>query len=414
MLLLDEIKNLREQADFRRDKEFIEFSKDFELFLKVHSKEMNVNCDSSDLEPIKKLFEPYMATNSNKKFENYAKLDNERTMFILSYLTELQTNHFIDYERFFDRNFSLRAKMERLDKKIQEEKYQIYKEIVQKNGLFENIGTNNARNLVDYINTFDLDYSNRQPFAKKIDNFADEFSEMNDKDLNMKSIKSFITKYENRNLQEQESVAVSQGKFSKDKNDADEKLQLSQELENEIADAYSLTNEISDFKKSIKKFKDIMNQDGFAMPEMKSVEPVDSRLKGVVISAQQMIDFIKDEKLIEFPFTRESTLNNVAFVNDFKKTLKSMPNAEIKKLIALVRQKNQALRKEIAELNIEQTQLETDLQRELINNQKLTDYKDAVLPKDNDRQDVDSYDSQQQKSAESDEIIQKNSKRLRR
>lgn len=406
MLLLDEVKNLREQAEFRRDREFIEFAKDFELFLKANSKKMNVNCDSSDLEPIKKLFEPYIATNNDKKFENYAKLDNERTMFILSYLTELQTNHFIDYDRFFSKNFSLQAKMERLDKKIQEEKYQIYKDIVQKNGVFENMGTSNARNLIDYINTFDLDNTNRQPFAKKIDNFADEFSKINDKNLNMQNIKSFISKYENKNLQEQKSVKVSQ-----EKDDADEKLQLSQKLEDEIAEAYSLTNEIGDFKKSIKKLTDLMKKDEFAMPEMKSIEPVDSRLKGAVISAQQMIDFIKDETLIEFPFTRESSLSNFAFVNDFKKTLKSMPNAEIKKLIALVRQKNQALRKEITELNIEQTQLETDLQRELINNQKLTDYKDAVLPKEKSEPDT---DSQQQSNAESDEIIQKNSKRLRR
>lgn len=47
MLLLDEIKNLKEQARFSRDNEFIEFSNDFELFLKSHSKEVNVGINSN-------------------------------------------------------------------------------------------------------------------------------------------------------------------------------------------------------------------------------------------------------------------------------------------------------------------------------------------------------------------------------
>lgn len=365
MLLLDTIKILKEQAKFTKDSEFIDFANNFETFLRSHN-DMNINRDSSDLEPIKNLFTPYIS--KDKQFDKYEKLDNEQAMFYLSYLTELQTNHFINYTRFYKNNFSLEAKMMRFDKKIQEEKIKIYEEMLQKGGVFENIGVNNARNLIDYLNSFDLDNSQRQKFGAKIDDFDKYFSQMDDKQA--KSFMASMKPSQNKNSAKEISNEASNNQIEDTEN-----AKLVDEVVNELTYTSSFSDEIDQKNKSIEHLKKIKNSDEMIAPQQ---EPMNFFTQKAVISTQQVIDFIKNEELIEFPFPAESTVQDDAFMVNFKNSLKKMPNDQLRQMITSLRNKNAILRQQISELDIEENQLHIDLRNELINNQKLSEYKEIA------------------------------------
>ena len=67
-----------------------------------------------------------------------------------------------------------------------------------------------------------------------------------------------------------------------------------------------------------------------------------------------MLSFIKDKENTQFPFSKEETLNNKFFMLDFNKQLKRMSVQEIQKLIDNIKAKNEALRKEIEEIDEQQ------------------------------------------------------------
>ena len=85
-----------------------------------------------------------------------------------------------------------------------------------------------------------------------------------------------------------------------------------------------------------------------------------------------MLSFIKDKENTQFPFSKEETLNNKFFMLDFNKQLKRMSVQEIQKLIDNIKAKNEALRKEIEEIDEQKINLMKELKGELIDNQKLS------------------------------------------
>lgn len=91
------------------------------------------------------------------------------------------------------------------------------------------------------------------------------------------------------------------------------------------------------------------------------------------VSPQDMISYIKDEKNIMFPFRKQDTLENPAFLSAFYAHLDTKSNQELESLIAQVRAKNEALRAELKGLQ-EQNKTNTQeiLQKELQKNANLS------------------------------------------
>lgn len=91
------------------------------------------------------------------------------------------------------------------------------------------------------------------------------------------------------------------------------------------------------------------------------------------ISPQDMINYIKDEKSIIFPFRKQDTLENPAFLSAFYAHLDTKSNQELESLIAQVRAKNEALRAELKELQEQNKEnLQETLQKEIQENSNLS------------------------------------------
>ena len=94
------------------------------------------------------------------------------------------------------------------------------------------------------------------------------------------------------------------------------------------------------------------------------------------VTPSQMIDFIKDEKTLMFPFTKESTLENKSFMKAFYKDLNAKSNQELEFLLAKIRAKNEALRMELKELKQNKSDKEEQIIKELEINSNLSNIKE--------------------------------------
>lgn len=95
--------------------------------------------------------------------------------------------------------------------------------------------------------------------------------------------------------------------------------------------------------------------------------------KSTQVSPQDMIHYIKDENSIMFPFYKKDTLENPTFLSAFYSHLNTKSNQELEALIAQVRAKNEALRKELKELQQNKENLQNTLQSELKENANLSE-----------------------------------------
>lgn len=95
--------------------------------------------------------------------------------------------------------------------------------------------------------------------------------------------------------------------------------------------------------------------------------------KSTQVSPQDMIHYIKDENSIMFPFYKKDTLENPTFLSAFYSHLNTKSNQELEALIAQVRAKNEALRKELKELQQNKENLQDTLQSELQENANLSE-----------------------------------------
>ncbi|MCL9821862.1 hypothetical protein NCR96_08960 [Helicobacter sp. 14348-15] len=95
--------------------------------------------------------------------------------------------------------------------------------------------------------------------------------------------------------------------------------------------------------------------------------------QGTRVSPQDMIHYIKDENSIMYPFHKKDTLENPAFLSAFYSHLNTKSNQELEALIEQVRAKNEALRKELKELQQNKENLQNTLQSELQDNANLSE-----------------------------------------
>lgn len=95
--------------------------------------------------------------------------------------------------------------------------------------------------------------------------------------------------------------------------------------------------------------------------------------KSTQVSPQDMIHYIKDENSIMFPFHKKDTLENSTFISAFYSHLNTKSNQELEALIAQIRAKNEALRKELKELQQNKENLQDTLQKDLQENANLSE-----------------------------------------
>ena len=175
----------------------------------------------------------------------------------------------------------------------------------------------------------------------------------------------------------QNNISVEEDKENSSGNvyeNTNNKEQLIENVENELKELENLTQEKNEKKVEIARLEQLKNDEEFFNPNdfKKEIEKEFQKA-----NVQSMLDFIRDKEQINFPFAKKDTLDNIGFKKSFFKELKSLPPQEIQKLIDEVRAKNQALRTEIADLDNKKASLMKDLQSELIDNYKLSEFKEV-------------------------------------
>ena len=174
----------------------------------------------------------------------------------------------------------------------------------------------------------------------------------------------------------QNNISVEEDKENSSGNvyeNTNNKEQLIENVENELKELENLTQEKNEKKVEIARLEQLKNDEEFFNPNdfKKEIEKEFQKA-----NVQSMLDFIRDKEQINFPFVKKDTLDNIGFKKSFFKELKSLSPQEIQKLIDEVRAKNQALRTEIADLDNKKASLMKDLQSELIDNYKLSEFKE--------------------------------------
>lgn len=94
-----------------------------------------------------------------------------------------------------------RAVFNELKKKIESARYECFKEIEHRGGIFENLGAQQERDLMDFVGKLEmahkLDYLQVRDLERKVRAFGDEMAELSDNDL--KAVTRFVTNYERKN-----------------------------------------------------------------------------------------------------------------------------------------------------------------------------------------------------------------------
>ncbi len=129
------------------------------------------------------------------------------------------------------------------------------------------------------------------------------------------------------------------------------------EEDNSLSD--SIVSELSanaNFSKLLKAQKAVENMEKDNNEENLEQDLTLNENKEISVTPEQMIAFIKDEKTLMFPFSKESTLENKDFMRAFYKDLNSKSKQELEMLLAKIRAKNEALRAELLNLKQENTQ----------------------------------------------------------
>ncbi|SQC36442.1 Uncharacterised protein [Helicobacter fennelliae] len=141
---------------------------------------------------------------------------------------------------------------------------------------------------------------------------------------------------------------------------------VSKELLTSLQDLTLLSEDSQNKKQEVQRLQNLKEEEDFYKPEIAEKKQTYSP------SVNAMLGFIKDKDQIHFPFAKEETLNSKFFMLCFNKELKRMGVQEIQKLIDSIKAKNEALRKEIEELDEQKINLMKELKEELIDNQKLS------------------------------------------
>ena len=395
MILEKSVELLQDFARQKNNPAFIEFVNNLALFINKYKRTYDVN----DFDTFVKV----ISQNIDKNDEN----SKDMAISSIYFAKEISDNGNIDYEKFFNVfNDRKLARDEYTD--IEEQKQDTNQALKSSLKNFEQ-GVANRYELSIIIKAYNqylqqliventLDQNTRD-IIQKTQEFVENgvYKKFNDKELNsfakdiMEYYKNTLKIINNQqdsmwrpaDLEQRAGRAIRQNNISveEDKENSsgnvyentNNKEQLIENVENELKELENLTQEKNEKKVEITRLEQLKNDEEFFNPNdfKKEIEKEFQKA-----NVQSMLDFIRDKEQINFPFAKKDTLDNIRFKKSFFKELKSLPPQEIQKLIDEVRAKNQALRTEIADLDNKKASLMKDLQSELIDNYKLSEFKE--------------------------------------
>ncbi len=396
MILEKSVELLQDFARQKNNPAFIEFVNNLALFINKYKRTYDVN----DFDTFVKV----ISQNIDKNDENA----KDMAISSIYFAKEISDNGNIDYEKFFN-VFNDRKLMRDEYTDIEEQKQDTNQALKSSLKNFEQ-GAANRYELSIIIKAYNqylqqliventLDQNTRD-IIQKTQEFVENgvYKKFNDKELNsfakdiMEYYKNTLKIINNQqdsmwrpaDLEQRAGRAIRQNNISveEDKENSsgnvyentNNKEQLIENVENELKELENLTQEKNEKKVEIARLEQLKNDEEFFNPNdfKKEIEKEFQKA-----NVQSMLDFIRDKEQINFPFAKKDTLDNIGFKKSFFKELKSLPPQEIQKLIDEVRAKNQALRTEIADLDNKKASLMKDLQSELIDNYKLSEFKEV-------------------------------------
>lgn len=366
MILEKSVELLQDFARQKNNPAFIEFVNNLALFINKYKRTYDMN----DFDTFVKV----ISQNIDKNDENA----KDMAISSIYFAKEISDNGNIDYEKFFN-VFNDRKLMRDEYTDIEEQKQDTNQALKSSLKNFEQ-GAANRYELSIIIKAYNqylqqliventLDQNTRD-IIQKTQEFVENgvYKKFNDKELN--SFAKDIMEYYKNTLK---IISNQQDSSSNVYENTNNKEQLIENVENELKELENLTQEKNEKKVEIARLEQLKNDEEFFNPNdfKKEIEKEFQKA-----NVQSMLDFIRDKEQINFPFAKKDTLDNIRFKKSFFKELKSLPPQEIQKLIDEVRAKNQALRAEIADLDNKKASLMKDLQSELIDNYKLSEFKE--------------------------------------
>lgn len=366
MILEKSVELLQDFARQKNNPAFIEFANNLALFINKYKRTYDMN----DFDTFVKV----ISQNIDKNDENAKDI----AISSIYFAKEISDNGNIDYEKFFN-VFNDRKLVRDEYTDIEEQKQDTNQALKSSLKNFEQ-GVANRYELSIIIKAYSqylqqliventLDQNTRD-IIQKTQEFVENgvYKKFNDKELN--SFAKDIMEYYKNTLK---IISNQQDSSSNVYENTNNKEQLIENVENELKELENLTQEKNEKKVEIARLEQLKNDEEFFNPNdfKKEIEKEFQKA-----NVQSMLDFIRDKEQINFPFAKKDTLDNIGFKKSFFKELKSLPPQEIQKLIDEVRAKNQALRTEIADLDNKKASLMKDLQSELIDNYKLSEFKE--------------------------------------
>lgn len=143
-----------------------------------------------------------------------------------------------------------------------------------------------------------------------------------------------------------------------------EQKSLIQTFSNKLFDFVKNANFLKKSKQEIKEFKSSNSKELAIIDDFYEAEEIKEP------SVNELLAFIKNKEQIEFPFPAEKTSKK--FMKELNLKLMKMGTDEIKSLIAELKAKNEILRQEIESLNSEKENLIKEFNKEILNNENLT------------------------------------------
>ena len=366
MILEKSVELLQDFARQKNNPAFIEFANNLALFINKYKRTYDMN----DFDTFVKV----ISQNIDKNDENAKDI----AISSIYFAKEISDNGNIDYEKFFN-VFNNRKLVRDEYTDIEEQKQDTNQALKSSLKNFEQ-GVANRYELSIIIKAYSqylqqliventLDQNTRD-IIQKTQEFVENgvYKKFNDKELN--SFAKDIMEYYKNTLK---IISNQQDSSSNVYENTNNKEQLIENVENELKELENLTQEKNEKKVEIARLEQFKNDEEFFNPNdfKKEIEKEFQKA-----NVQSMLYFIRDKEQINFPFAKKDTLDNIGFKKRFFKELKSLPPQEIQKLIDEVRAKNQALRAEIADLDNKKASLMKDLQSELIDNYKLSEFKE--------------------------------------
>ena len=185
------------------------------------------------------------------------------------------------------------------------------------------------------------EYNKEKINVNDIENFSllikENFKDLNENYKNF--LLNFIEEYKKQGFVDYQKFYNNfQKNFKFKEEDNESKDDLKNSISNELLINTSYVD-LADMMKAQQEVQKQNEQNVEKNPNENLEENTHSNQNKEVITPNQVIAFIKDEKTLMFPFSKESTLENKEFMKAFYADLDSRSNQELEMLLAKIRAK---------------------------------------------------------------------------